>query len=123
MSAGSRAIGAPFLLLAALTAQVSPTGPANLRELVERGKSMCLAHDWTHAIEVLSVALALDADDVEARRWRGHAFTGSERPREALADLERAAELAPEDAWTCYARAMALHHLGEHERAIAGYTE
>ena len=114
-----------IVLLAIATsprAQDTPPGPAVV-QLVETGRAQALAHDWDQAIATLSRALAAAPDDVEALRWRGHAYTGAKRYAEGLADLERALELGAEDAWTHYARAMALHHLGQHERAVRGYTD
>lgn len=109
-------------LPAAVTAQEPTEAVARYRELLDAGTKSALAHEWEDAIEDLSEALELFPDDFEARRWRGHAYTGAERYADALADLERAIALYDADAWSQYARAMALHHLGRYRDAIDGYT-
>ncbi len=93
-----------------------------LQKLLEEGKKLALAHEWSAALVKLEAAVVLAPDDVEALRWRGHAYTGSEQYEKAFADLDRAVELFANDSWTQYARAMSLHHLGRYEEAVDGYT-
>lgn len=113
-------------------APAPPTGPAasdaplrdpRLESLVAAGREACLAKQWAAALPLLDQAVAMAGDDVEARRWRGHAHTGAERPAEAFADLEHALRCGADDAWTHYARAMALHNLGRFEEAVRGYSD
>lgn len=115
----------PFVLAATIafaSAQVPEPAPAPPADPVATGRQQALAHEWPAAIATLSAVLAKTPDDVEALRWRGHAFTGAERFAEALVDLDRALALGAADAWTNYGRAMALQHLGRLEEALAGYS-
>ena len=107
---------AVLLLAAPLFAQQS------VAELVAAGREHCGKREWAAAIALLDRALAQAPDDLEALRWRGHAFTGSEQHERARADLNRALELGADDAWVHYAHAMALHHLGQLEAAVRGYS-
>lgn len=102
--------------------EASPRDP-RLESLVAAGRDACLAKQWAEALPLLDEAVAMAVDDVEARRWRGHAYTGAERPADAFADLEHALRCGADDAWTHYARAMALHNLGRFEEAVRGYTD
>lgn len=132
----------PLLVLAACAAAPvartngalpPPTVPAGVSEAVPRdprleslvaaGRDACLAKQWAEALPLLDQAVAMAVDDVEARRWRGHAYTGAERPADAFADLEHALRCGADDAWTHYARAMALHNLGRFEDAVRGYSD
>ena len=86
------------------------------------GAELALQRKWQQAIESLTLLLAAEPDNVEALRWRAHAYTGAEQNAAALADLDRALELGTGDAWTHYARGMCLHHLGRLEDAVAAYS-
>lgn len=109
----------PVVLLFAMAAVAQQPVPT---DLVELGRSQAEAKEFLPAIETLSKALAAHPDDVEALRWRGHAYTGAQQYDKAFADLDRALELGAEDAWTHYAHAMALHHLGHYQEAVRGYS-
>lgn len=113
----------PHALLALLLlATAARSQSEDVSTLVETGRAHCLAHEWPQALVALDAALAREPDHLEALRWRGHARTGAGQYPLALQDLDRAIELGADDAWTCYARAMALHHLGRLDDAILGYT-
>lgn len=121
MASAMKSLAVPLLLLLPDLAAQGP--PARFLEILEQGRQKALAHEWPAALELLDQALELAPEDVEALRWRGHAYTGAERHAEALVDLDKALEAGAGDAWTRYARAMALHHLGRLDEAVRGYTE
>lgn len=110
------ALSLPVLLSSVLPAQ-EQSG-----DLTARGREAAQQQQWAEAIDTLTKALAAHPDDIEALRWRGHAYTGAQQYEKAFADLERALDLGAEDAWTNYAHAMALYHLGHSEEAVRGYT-
>lgn len=117
------AIGEGLHASADAGAASASTRDPRFEALVTAGREACLAKQWAAALSALDQAVALAPDDVEARRWRGHAHTGAEQPAAAFDDLEHALRHGADDPWTHYARAMALHNLGRLEEALRGYSD
>jgi tetratricopeptide (TPR) repeat protein len=72
---------------------------------------------------VLRAAIAAAAQDADLHHALGLTLTRLKRPEEALGELQRAAELAPERARYAYVYAVALHSAGRAGEAIAALKE
>jgi adenylate cyclase len=71
------------------------------------------------AAECAAKALALDDSLAEGHTVAGLVHMDRNRHVEAIAELERAADLSPNDAGVWYALAAVLNASGEHERALS----
>jgi lipoprotein NlpI len=89
--------------------------------LVRDGKDKAGRKEFKAALDTLNRALAEEANNVEARRWRGHCLTALGSYQRALDDLDVAIRLDDKSAWAFYARGMAKHHLDRHREAISDY--
>lgn len=70
------------------------------------------------AINVLTTLIEYKPDSVEALMLRGAAQRAAGRAKEGVADLGRAAALAPNNAPCMYELAMAWYDLGDNQRAL-----
>ena len=75
----------------------------------------------TEAIELFTGALALDQGSTTALLGRGHSWLTLGRPGEAVADLRRAAVMAPAHAGAWKTLAAVQFALGDHPRTIAAW--
>lgn len=101
------------------TIEMRPNDP---QPLVERGKAYIEMKDYQAAIADANAALALDTDLAAAYNLRGSAVRSMGNPVGALADFNRAVNLAPNES-NYYERGATYQMLGEHAQAIADFTE
>lgn len=73
-------------------------GAREAGQLVDQGFALVEDGRYDEAIEVLTRALSLDPDDIDALERRATAYLMLERRDLAIADLQRAASLAPKTA-------------------------
>ena len=62
------------------------------------------------------------ADQTEARRWLGHAYTRLRDPESALEHYRQALAHATDDAWLHYAVGTAMFEMGRNAEAIESYS-
>jgi eukaryotic-like serine/threonine-protein kinase len=74
-------------------------------------------HRWDEAERLLSFALELDPNDIEARVFFGYLYAVQRREEDARRQLALACELEPFSAWTRAVTGMALLNLGDVENA------
>ena len=96
--------------------------PRDAHALLERGRSYLLLQNYPAAIADATAAIGIDPQLASAYNLRGTALRETGNPRGALEDFNRAVERAP-DADNYYQRGATHQILGEHELAIADFTQ
>ena len=77
--------------------QLNQVLPGDVEDLLQLGVFYSAENRQHEAIKVFSAVLKQDPDNVIAIRARGDAYLGAGKHAEAIADLKRALEAAPED--------------------------
>ena len=106
-------------LVAARPAPTAAASEALVRQSLEAAKEHIAAKRYDAAVDALSVALAQDSSNAKVWWMRGVARAGVEDPERALADFNRAAELAPREPVHPYYAALAHLRAGREAEAIA----
>lgn len=103
-------------------AKVIELRPSDPTGWVARGSAYLELNNFGAAISDAAQAIALDANQAAAYNLRGAAVRKSGDPRKALADFNRAVELAP-TADNYYERGATYQMLDEHKLAIADFDQ
>jgi len=98
-----------------------PTPPAEAAQWIARGRRYLDASRWRPAEQAFDAALERDPDAVEALVGRSVARRRREALTGALADADRALQLAPDRAAAYRARAECLVEVGDPRGAIADF--
>jgi tetratricopeptide (TPR) repeat protein len=101
------------------TIEMRPNDP---QPLIERGMEYVELKDYQAAIGDATAALALDTNLAKAYNLRGTAVRNMGNLQGALADFDRAVNLAPNES-NYFERGTTYQMLGEHQLAIADFTE
>jgi tetratricopeptide (TPR) repeat protein len=101
------------------TIEMRPNDP---QPLIERGMAYFEMKDYQAAIGDATAALALDTNLAKAYNLRGTAVRNMGNLQGALADFDRAVNLAPNES-NYFERGTTYQMLGEHQLAIADFTE
>lgn len=95
--------------------------PKNVDLLLAAARARDAALQFHAAIEVYSRALAVAPTDVRVLRFRGHRYISIREFDKAVADLQRAVELAPSSFDVVYHLALAHYLRGNFAAAAAAY--
>jgi dipeptidyl aminopeptidase/acylaminoacyl peptidase len=95
--------------------------PRNVDLIVAAGRARDAAWRYGEAIDVYTRGLATAPDDVRLLRFRGHRYISTRKLDLALADLERAATLAPSSFDVLYHLGLAHYLSGRFQQAAAAY--
>jgi tetratricopeptide (TPR) repeat protein len=96
--------------------------PATAGVHLALGKLLELWGDWPHAMEQFRAESALRPANADAFYYSGSALLDQGRAREALADLARADQLAPDTAQILMALGRAASQAGDFPRAEKAFT-
>lgn len=97
------------------------TDPKNIDLILAAARARDVALQFHAAIEVYTRGLALAPTDVRLLRFRGHRYISVRQFDRAVADLQRAVELAPSSFDVTYHLALAHYLRGEYDAAAAVY--
>src|SRR5688572_3842336 len=86
-----------YLFLAILILNFSALGQSEIERLVRSSEEFERRDRFSEAIEEISKAIALDPDDPNLILKRARIFYGLAQKDNAVSDLLRAADLAPDD--------------------------
>jgi tetratricopeptide (TPR) repeat protein len=89
--------------------------------LLAAGRARDAVWRYGEAVDLYTRALAIAPDDVRLLRFRGHRFISTRRFDAAVADLERAASLAPSSFDVLYHLGLAHYLRGEFNKAAGAY--
>jgi tetratricopeptide (TPR) repeat protein len=95
--------------------------PRNLDLILAAARARDVALQFHAAIEVYTRGLAIAPSDVRLLRFRGHRYISIRQFERAVADLQRAVELAPSSFDVTYHLALAHYLRGEFAAAAAVY--
>jgi tetratricopeptide (TPR) repeat protein len=95
--------------------------PASLDLLLEAGRARDSVWRYNDAIEIYSKVIERAPNDVRGYRFRGHRYVSTRRFDQAVADLEKAASLAPTSFDVAYHLALAYFLRGQFDRAASVY--
>jgi tetratricopeptide (TPR) repeat protein len=101
------------------TIEMRPNDP---QPLIERGTAYMELKDYQAAIGDANAAIALDTNLASAYNLRGSAVRSMGNLKGALADFDRAVNLLP-NLSNYYERGTTYQMLGEHDKAIADFTQ
>ena len=102
-------------------AAVTPTPPTQLS--VTEVRRMHRDEQWRDSIPVLTKMIAAQPGSAELFALRSHAYSHVEMPTEALADGQKAVQLAPKSAEAYLRRGEAKHADSRYVEAIADYDK
>jgi tetratricopeptide (TPR) repeat protein len=96
--------------------------PGNVKFLMLKGKMLAAMDRRPEANLIFTQVIKEAPSEVEAYKARADNFEQEGRFDEALADLNRAARLAPRDPWVFDKRGMAWFCKGDYHKAVADFT-
>ena len=100
--------------------------PADVDSEYQLGEMARQARQWNEAIEHFGRAAKIDPNSPQALVGLGKSLVSAGRPAEAVAALEKAVQLAPDDAVAHYQMSFAYRRVGREEEAkkhLALYRE
>jgi tetratricopeptide (TPR) repeat protein len=95
--------------------------PTNVDLILAAARVRDVALQFHSAIDVYTRGLAVAPDDVRLLRFRGHRYISSRQFDRAVADLEKAARLAPSSFDVTYHLALAHYLRGQYDNAVGVY--
>lgn len=102
-------------------AKADAIDPASAGTQLLKCRSLAGLRKYEEAITACTESLRLQPDQAEVLRDRGHYYLNAGRPEPALADLKRAAGLAPQDRGVLYHLGLAHYLLGDFANAAKAY--
>jgi tetratricopeptide (TPR) repeat protein len=98
-------------------------GPSAAEQAVQRGNAAFEEMDLQAAIAAYDEALALDSSQVAAYYGRGRIYWTMNRHADAIDDMNRVLELAPDLTWAHYYRGASRLMQGEYEAGVEDLAE
>ena len=95
--------------------------PGNIDLILAAARARDVALQFHRAIEVYSKGIALAPNDVRLWRFRGHRYISTRRFDLAVADLQKAVDLAPSSFDATYHLALAHYLAGHFDEAVKVY--
>jgi tetratricopeptide (TPR) repeat protein len=96
--------------------------PKNIDLLLDAAGAHATALQFTDAIRLYTQVIALAPADVRGYRFRGHRYISTRRFDLAIADLEKAAQIAPTSYDVAYHLGLARYLAGDFAAAAAAYA-